>query len=170
MARPPRLVGAVWDPQPGEDPESVALFGEYLAEEPGTTIQAFIRKHGHSRSRVERLAATWLWRGRKAALDHHLLREQNQAAQDEARARGEAHAKALSEFREWVYESVLAHRATGTTLDPKDVANAYKALIELDRLIHGQSTANVTVRSYDGINPDLLEQSAILDEKILKGA
>lgn len=149
-----------WDKLPAEDQDAFALFQRYLHGSIGN-VTRWAREA--KAPQAPALAARYRWRARREALQVHLAREAADAAEDEARRLGREHARVLAQAREWAEDSILAARAKGETLDPREAAALLKLAIDGERLQAGQATSRVGVDLSKASDEDLAALEAALD-------
>jgi hypothetical protein len=83
------------------------------------------------------------WIARREALSVSLSRARVSGAIEAAREQGAQHAQATSIALEWAIDSMIARRAAGEILEPREAALFLKQAIELQRLASGEATARI---------------------------
>lgn len=140
----PERVRAPWDQAPREPPEAYALFVRYLTST-APSLLGFVRAEGLIPGTVLALASRWRWHPRRSAYVQAIAHAGAEAAQESAQERARAHAALVLDLRGYARDELQRLRASGTPMDAKEVLAMAKAAIELDRLIAGETTANVGV-------------------------
>lgn len=133
---------AVWDRQPTEPVECFEAFARYLAH-PEPSLGDFARAYGLNPSTVGRLAASYRWRARRAALVAHLSQARIVAAEEEARDLGREIAIHLGTAVDLAGETIRTALATG---DLPSVRDALAILAEAHKQVQlgaGKPTAIV---------------------------
>jgi len=153
---------APWDMCEGEPGDSFELFSNWC-NEPGQSLSAFADSLGLSRSSVVRMAATWRWRPRKAALVYHLHREGIAAMEHEARDMGREVARHLGDLVDLAGESIRKALADGRHLSARD---ALAVLTEAAKQV--QLGANLPTQIVDvrGADPAKLAAAEAMLESI----
>jgi hypothetical protein len=146
----------------GEPSDSFELFSRWC-NEPGQSLSAFADSYQLNRTSVARMAATWRWRPRKAALVYHLHREGITAMEHEARDMGREVARHLSDLVDLAGESIREQLAAGRHLSPRD---ALAVLAEAAKQV--QLGANLPTQIVDvrGADPAKLAAAEAMLESI----
>jgi hypothetical protein len=156
---------AVWDRQPGEPDEAYEAFARYLAH-PEPLLGDFARAYRLNVSTVGRLAATYRWRARRAALTAHLVQARIVAAEHEARDLGAEIARHLGVAVDLAGETIQTALASG---DLPSVRDALAILAEAHKQVQlgsGKPTAIVDM----GGSTDADLEAAELALAALRGA
>lgn len=154
---------AVWERRPDESDQAWSLFSRWVLSD-APTIAAFARACPEvSAPTLHALAARGRWRARRAALEAHLHAARVQGAVAEARAQGEAHARATSAALDWATTSILEAQARGVALSPRDAIAYLKTAIELQRLAAGEATSRSSVDLSGATDEQLAAMRAALE-------
>lgn len=132
---------APWELQPGEPTEAHALFERFAC----TTWSArtFAEAQGEAPARVAALSSRYRWLARREALNLALTRSRVSGAIETAKEQGAEHARATAIALDWGIDSMIARRAKGEILEPREALAFVKLAIELQRLAAGEPTARI---------------------------
>lgn len=152
---------AAWDQTLDEPLEAFTRFMGYMSH-PDPDVRHYIRDRGLPRAETIQIAARYRWAHRRKAFEAHCLAQYAEAAGDRARKLGEKNAEIVALFQDWILDSAREARAAGKNLNPKEMSVLVGKIVELGRLLAGESTAKVDldVRSLD--DRQLAEIEAIL--------
>lgn len=135
------LALAPWEIQPGEPTDAHALFERFACT--AWSVKAFAEAQGEPAARVAALSARYRWLARREAFNVALTRSRVAGAIETAKEQGAEHARATSIALEWAIDSMIARRAKGEILEPREAALFLKHAIELQRLAAGEPTARI---------------------------
>jgi hypothetical protein len=160
-----------WTQIDGEPDDAFRAFVSYRGQLPPRDIRR-VTIHGVALpvSRVGAWAQVWAWKARAAAYDAHFEKlaqqEREHATKSEAQRVAATHSEVLHQTIELLRREIQKMHAQAMasehpTLRPNEVTKLLTQVVQLQRLVLGETTANIGTSKVDDLSP---EDLAALDE------
>jgi len=161
-----------WEQQPNESSDLFESFRIFRDMGPGRTLARVAEQTGVPLPTIKSRSSGHRWLERVTAYDAHLDRVRTTAVAEDAASRAKSSRDAVGLLGQSVLLELTkllddARKASFSAMKVRDLIKATDCLVRLQRLVDGESTENVAVRSvsYENLSNEELNTLAAIADK-----